>query len=61
MQYTISIAGEELLRFEETWPDNIPYRPVLFPSGFISVVLRDERFASRDHGSLGAAAIPRRS
>jgi hypothetical protein len=28
MQYTISIAGEELLRFEETWPDNIPYRPV---------------------------------
>jgi hypothetical protein len=28
MQYTISIAGEELLRFEETWPDKIPYRPV---------------------------------
>jgi len=28
MQYTISIGGEELRRFEEAWPDDIPYRPV---------------------------------
>jgi hypothetical protein len=28
MQYTISIAGGELRRFEEAWPDDIPYRPV---------------------------------
>ena len=28
MQYTISIAGEELRSFEEAWPDDIPYRPV---------------------------------
>ena len=28
MPYTISIEGEELRRFEEDWPDDIPYRPV---------------------------------
>jgi hypothetical protein len=37
MQYTISIGGEELLRFEETWPDD----PV--PASVVGTILAEKK------------------
>ena len=62
MPYTISIEGEELRRFEEDWPDDVPYRPVesiefMYDSagGFYCARAQQVR-PVRDGGDLGACA-----